>query len=366
LPGTGGKLVKTWGFVMVLPHSRNGYYAICYDQKLETLCKETENAFRYFGGVTKKLKIDNMRAAILKNQHYDLQFNQDFLEFANHYKTVIIPCTPYSPEQKGKVESGVKYMQINFVSGRTFIDGRDIADKLKDWMDNYANKRVHGTTRKVPCEVLINVEQQALQPLPDAPFAFFNRGVRKVAPNCHIHFENNYYSVPFSLVGKEVTVRWNESLVRIIYQGEQVALHLKAIGEGSYITVDNHMPDYKIYSESERQVKYETKMREIGENAHEYFKMLLKTKQGYWFQTVRGVLGLRAEYGNEEINLSLKRAMHYQATDVTTIRHILEKKLYMLETEPVLPKVTEETPIMGRDLGYYVVIYDANTVPVTT
>jgi hypothetical protein len=36
-----------------------------------------------------------------------------------------------------------------------------------------------------------------------------------------------------------------------------------------------------------------------------------------------------------------------------------------METEPVLPKVAEEAPMMGRDLGYYVVIYDANSIPVT-
>lgn len=159
LPGPNGRFVKTWGIVIVLAYSRVGYYAICYDQKLETLCKETENAFRYFGGVTKKLKIDNMRTAILKNQHYDLQFNQDFLEFANYYTAVIIPCTPYSPEQKGKVESGVKYMQGNFINGRTFADSNDLKRQLRNWMDNYANKRVHGTTKKVPFEVLQSIER---------------------------------------------------------------------------------------------------------------------------------------------------------------------------------------------------------------
>src|SRR5207248_1387858 len=274
------------------------------------------NALLYFGGVPRRLKDDNMKTAIFKNQHYELEFNQDFLEFANHYGAVIIPCTPYSPEQKGKVESGIKYLQMNFIGGRRFTDGADLKKKLRDWMDNYANKRVHGTTKKVPFALFEQEEQAKLQSLPDTPFAFFNRGIRKVAPNCHIHFENNYYSVPFALVGKEVTVRWNESLVRIISQGEQVALHIKAAGTGNYVTVRHHLPDYKIYSENERQVKYETKMREIGESAHEYFCMLLKTKQGYWFQTVRGVLGLCEQYGPGAVNLSLKRAAYYQAVDV--------------------------------------------------
>jgi len=364
-PGPSGKLVKTYGLAVVLPYSRLDFYAICYDQKLETLCMELENAFVYFGGVPLKLKVDNMKTAILKNQHYELDFNQDFLEFAYHYHTVIVPCEPYSPEQKGKVESGIKYLQMNFINGRTFADEADLKRQLRDWMDNYANKRIHGTTRKVPFEVFQQEEKVTLQPLPDTPFAFFNRSVRKVAPNCHIHFENNYYSVPFSLVGKEVTIRWNEHVVRVVYAGEQVALHLKATGIGNYVTVRNHLPDYKVYSENERQVRYEAKMKEIGENAHEYFRLLLKIKPGYWSQTVKGVLGLCEQYGKEVVNLSLKRALYYQADDVTTIRHILEQKLYLLENEPILPKTHDEEPVMSRSLAYYAVIYDANSLPAT-
>ena len=365
LPGAGGKPVKTWGLVVVLSYSRVGYFAICYDQKLETLIREATNAFSYFVGVPKRLKIDNMRTAILANKHYDLQFNQDFLEFANHYGVVIIPCTPYSPEQKGKVESGVKYLQQNFVNGRDFTDDRDIASKLKNWMTDHANQRVHGTTKKVPFTVFAEAEKATLQPLPDVPFAFFNRSIRKVAPNCHIHFENNYYSVPFSLVGKEVTVRFNSHLVRIIFASEQVALHTRSAGIGEYITVRAHLPEHKRYSETEHQARFEEKMREIGEHAHEYFRMLLKTKQGYWFQTVKAILGLCEQYGNEVVNLSLKRALYYEAVDVTTLKHIVEKKLYLLEVEPILPKAGEENPVMGRDLTYYTVVYDANSLPVT-
>jgi transposase len=101
LPGKEGRKVKTWGLAVILSYSRVGYYAICYDQKLDTLCSELKQAFAYFGGVPKKLKVDNMKAAIQRNQRYELDFNQDFLEFAHHYNVVIVPCTPYSPEQKG-------------------------------------------------------------------------------------------------------------------------------------------------------------------------------------------------------------------------------------------------------------------------
>ena len=190
------------------------------------------------------------------------------------------------------------------------------------------------------------------------PFAFFNRGTRTVAPNCHINFSNNYYSVPSQYVGREVTVRWNESLIRILLGAEQLALHLIAQGQGNYVTVRNHLPDYKVYSESERQVKYETKMREIGEDAHEYFRWLLAQKEPYWFQIVRGILGLAKTYDSEAVNKALKRAMGYQVGNVGTIRNILEKKLYLEKIEPKLldtQKIIfqENDNPLCRDLSYY-------------
>lgn len=353
LPGAGAKLIKTYGLAVVLPYSKLDFYAITYDQKLETLIKELENAFAYFGGTPKKLKVDNMKTAILKNQHYDLEFNQDFLEFAYHYQTVIIPCTPYSPEQKGTVESGIKYLQGNFIAGRIFTDDADMKRQLRNWMDNYANKRIHGTTRKVPTEVFLSEEQEKLQALPDVPFAFFNRGTRTVGGNCHVHFENSYYSVPACLVGKEVTLRWNEHVLRVIAEGEQVALHKKSTELGKYVTQRSHLPAYKSYSATEHQAKFEAKFADMGEDAHAYFLHLLAEKEAYWFRIVRYILGLREQYGNEAVNASLKRALYYKVRDVVTIKNILEKKLYIIPIEPKLLERANEESTLTRDLGYY-------------
>lgn len=358
LPGPLGEKVRTFGLAVVLPYSRLGFYAICYDQRLETLVKGIKAAFNYFGGVPKRLKVDNMKTAILRNQHYDLEFNQDFLEFASHYNTVILPCSPYSPEQKGTVESGIKYLQINFVAGRTFDSETDIKRQLKNWMDNYANVRIHGTTKKVPREVFEKEEKPVLQPLPQEEFAFFNRSIRVVLPNCHVHFENNYYSVPASLIGAEVTLRFNDHLVRIIHQGEQVSLHQRANGSiGNFVTHRSHLPDYKVYSQTEYQARYEGRMADIGEYAHQYFTMLLDSKESYWFRSVRIILGLEKEYGKEAVNLSLKRALYYCVTDIITIKNILKKELYLLDIEPLMIKASNGDSMkedsMSRPPDYY-------------
>ena len=355
LPNYEGRLSKTWIFIMTMSWSRNGYYQFTNDQKVATLMKAFTRGFEFFGGVPKKVKVDNLKAAISKNQHYDLQFNQDFLEFANHYGFVIKPCPPYCPEQKGKVEAGVKYAETNFLAGREFKDGADKDNQLHSWMVDYANKRVHGTTKKVPAEEFERIEKKCLQPLPENAFAFFQRGVRKVKANCHINFENNYYSVPSRLVGKQITIRWDEHILRVICKEEQAALHkIAKQQQGQYITVRSHLPDYKCFSETEYQAKYEQKMLGIGSFAHQYFKQVLLKQDSYWFRAVRAILGMQKIYGSKRVNLSLKRALHFNALNIPAIRNICERRLYLFDQEPKLIKNNFPLPSdMERSLSYY-------------
>jgi len=333
------RLVKTWVLIVKLSWSRQNYYQFCRNQQLTTLMKELDRAFVFFGGVPKRVKVDNMRTAILVNQHYDLQFNQDFLEFASHYGFVITACTPYHPEQKGKVEREVQYFKSNFMAGREVKDAADMDQQLAGWTRNYANQRIHNTTKKVPGQQWQTIEKLCLQPLPENEFAFFERVERTVKPNCHISFNNNYYSAPSLLAGKKVIVRFNENVIRIIHNGEQAALHHIAKNkQGEYITVRSHLPDYKCFSQAEYQSRCEEKMRQIGSHAHSYFKTILLKQEKHWPRTIRCLLGLAKTYGNQTLNLSLERALHYGVIDIPTIRNICEKKLYRLDKEWPLDK----------------------------
>jgi hypothetical protein len=257
----------------------------------------------------------------------------------------------YSPEQKGTVEGGVKYAQQNFVPGRVFANKHAVKKQLREWNDRI-NRKVHGTTKKVIEEAFLKEEKGNLLPLPSEEFSFFYHSERIVGKNCHIHLENNYYSVPFSFTGKQVTVRWSKQVVRVIYQGEELALHQKSTGQGHYVTQRVHLPADKIYSETEYQQKHANRMRQIGDNASLYFTMLLEKQPRYWYQTLRAVYGLVAEYGTDAVNKALGRALSYGARDIRIIRNILEGKLYEL-TDTVTPAITFEQTRNSRDLWYY-------------
>lgn len=347
-PGEPRRLAKTWFISIRLNYSRHAYRELTHDQKVTTFIKAIDHAFSFFRGVPKRLKIDNLRAAVLKNQHYDLQFQGDFLDFMCHSGAVINPCTPYHPEQKGGVESDMKYIENNFLVERHFSDLPDLLDQFERWSNHYANKRIHGITKKIPSEVFLLEEKRALQPLPETPYATYERCERKVAGNCHVFLNNHYYSVPAKLVGQTVTLRYSGSLLKVIAHAEEVCSHPISHEVGTYTTTRSHLPEFKCYGQTEYQQKYEAKMADIGESAHHYFREVLTSRDSYWYRSVRTILGLAHEYGNEAVNLSLERAREYKVIDTKIIKRIVAQQLYLLDNAPRLlstPKSPAELPL---------------------
>ena len=180
-----GKKRKTWVFNMRLSYSRLDYYEIVYDQRVETFIQCHINAFNYFGGIPQYIKIDNLKSAILQANFYCPIYQELYKNFAYHYGFHPLPCRVRRPNDKGKIESGIKYVKCNFISGRTFSGEKDLKERLFKW-NSRGNHRIHGTTRKVPQEVFEKEEKMKLKPLPQEEFKLASVGTRKVYHDCHI------------------------------------------------------------------------------------------------------------------------------------------------------------------------------------
>lgn len=334
----------------VFPFSGAKYCALLRNQKLQQFCAGFEEAFTYYGGVPKRVKTDNLKAAVIKNTPKELELNQSYFEFANHYGFVIRPCTPYSPEQKGSVERFIRYLKDNFLPGRIFKNEADLKRQLRDWCD-MVNQKIHGTTKKCIQTTFINEEKPLLMPLPDNPFAFFNTCERNVGQNCHIQLENNYYSVPFTYCRKQVTVRWNDAIVRIVHAGHEVTVHKKAAGIGTYITRREHLPSGKTYSESEYRQLHGKKMESIGPHGRQYYDMILEKAQNCWQQRVRSIYQLVDSHGKAVVDKALYRALTYNVSDIPTIRAIIDQGLYdLVDVEEAVIFADHEN---SRDAAYY-------------
>ena len=342
-----GKLRKAYIFNMRLSYSRLDYYEVVFDQKVNTWIQCHINAFNYFGGVPRIIKLDNLKAAIILANYYEPIYQEQYKRFADHYGFLPSPCRVRKPQEKGKTEAGIKYVCNNFFAGRNFNSNKEMNDGLSNWLKK-CNNRIHGTTRKRPNEVFNDEEVKALISLPETEFDLSSWHKRKVGKDCHISLDNNYYSVPSIYSGKEVEVSLGVNVVRVYAENETIAIHDRAKGKGIFITNRTHWPEYKLYypGSKEYQKKCILEMQDIGEYGS---KMLLfvqeKQKRGDWARTVKGILHLRKLYGDEILNKACMRALHYGIGNYSTIKDIIKNNCYDLPL-PILEMEVKDARVI--------------------
>jgi transposase len=140
---------KAWAFVMTLSFSRHSYVEFVFDQEVGTWLRCHRHAFEWFGGVPRRVVVDNLKAAIVKAVLYDPVVQRAYRECAEHYGFLISPCRPRTPQHKGKVEQGgVHYVSRNFLAGRAFRDLDDANERVLVWCVETAGRRLHGTTKE--------------------------------------------------------------------------------------------------------------------------------------------------------------------------------------------------------------------------
>ena len=325
-----GKKRKTWVFNMRLSYSRYDYYEKVYDQKVETFIRCHVNAFRFFCGCPEYIKIDNLKAAILEANFYEPTYQWLYKQFADYYCVKIIPCRVREPQEKGKTESGIKYVKNNFFKGRKFVNGDDVDKQLLNWTVNICNARIHGTTRKIPKEMFEAEEKSKLIRLPEQEFRIPKIGERIVYNDCHVYFDYSYYSVQFEYVCKTVVIESDSKLVKISHDGKQVALHEKAPNKGEFKTVDSHYPKFKNYLSTKYQEEYQIKMKQVGADVGRIFLAFVDLYPKNWNRPVQGVLSLTKFFPKEIVNLACRRALAFNVIEYSTIKNICSNGSYNL------------------------------------
>lgn len=282
-----GKRRRPHLFRAVLSNSRAGYSEVVWRQDTETFIRCCENAFRHFGGVTRTTIVDNLKAAVLDADWFDPNLNPKMADFAKHYGTVVLPTQPARPEHKGKIEAGVKYAQNNALKGRTFTSLAEQNLFLSEWERSVADTRIHGTVRQ-QVRTLFALERPALSPLPESLFPSFTEARRKVHRDGHVEFDKAYYSVPPEYLGREVWVRGESRVIRILnHRQEVVAAHAR-VEPGRFATTDAHVHEHKRSGIERGAAYWLDRCRLIGPNTAAW-------ADGFFAH--RGVYGLRALQG---------------------------------------------------------------------
>lgn len=340
-----GEVTKTWIFVCTLAWSRHQYAEVVRNQSIETWLACHRHAFEWFNGVPRKVRIDNLKAAITKACYYEPSVQRSYAELAIGYSFLIDPCPVEDPRKKGRVESGVKYVKNNFVPLRDFHSVAHANEQLRAWVMSEAGNRIHGSTRERPLKLFAETEQALLQALPAMAPECATWGKAKLHPNCHVQFDYCFYSAPFGLIGQTLWLEITAHVIRIYRDHELVAMHPHLFKRGDTSTVRDHLPpDAQAYLMRNPQWCL-AQAKSIGPACLALVEILFGNRVLEHLRAAQGVIRLSDQYGRLRLEAACARAVSFGAPRYRSVKQILSQGLD--QQRDLIETVELEAPYRG-------------------
>jgi len=254
--------VATWG-------ASNYTYAEAYPSlDLTSWISGHVRAFEYFGGGPKVLVPDNTKTGVTSPCFYEPDLNPTYQELALHYGIAVLPTRVRKPKDKAKVEKGVQtveYWLIAPLRKRQFFSIDEINEALWKRLEEL-NTRPMQHFEKSRREMFEELDKPVLKPLPQTAFEVAEWKRAKVGIDYHVEFRKHYYSVPYTLIKKQVDIRATDQVVEVFYKTKRVSSHKRDNTPGRHSTHPEHMPEaHRQYAEwnPERFFKWAEKIGEL-------------------------------------------------------------------------------------------------------
>lgn len=322
-----GRRRGAWALLVTLAHSRHQYIHVTFQQTIPEFINGLEDAWEYFGGVPRRVVIDNLRAAVTKADRYDPIFQRSFDEYAAHRGFVIDAAVVRHAKGKPKVERNVQYLRESFFRGEQWIDIEHVRREALRWCTEVAGKRIHGTTRQQPLGVFAAAEKSALGPLKATRFDPPTWQQCKVHPDHHIQFDRAIYSLPTEYVGRQLWVRADSKIVRAYSDGDLVRSYARLEPGGRYTDYDDYPKELAPYAmrDPQRMIR---EAHEVGHHAGRFMAELLSgTFPWARLRQAQKLLRMGNKYGAERVDGACRRALSFDLMHVGRVENIIRQSL---------------------------------------
>jgi transposase len=345
-------------FVAILGCSQLTYAEATPSQRSEEWIRSNERALSYFGGVPAAIVPDNLKSGVTHASRYEPGINPLFDDFAQHYKTVILPARVAKARDKALVEGAVRlvYQRIYApLRDRVFFSLDELNEAIWELLEHHNNtpfQRLDISRR----ELFNQVEKSALKALHPQRFPHKHFKELTVASSYHIELREDlhYYSVPYRFKGKKVRVIYDERIVSIYHDNVRIAQHRRDRAANGYSTSHDHRPaNHRSYL-NQSPDHFLSWAESIGTDTKALIeKVLITKKHPEQAQKVcLGILTLAKSYNPDRLNKACKRALDFGLYSYKTVKNILERKLEQENIDEInsLPLPIHEN-IRGKD--YY-------------
>lgn len=324
-----GEIKEVEVFVAILGASQLVYVEASMSQKKEEWIRLNENALRYIGGVPQAIVPDCLKSAVTKTDRYEPDINPEYLDFARHYGTTILPARPAKPKDKALVEGAVRisYSWIYAkLRDRIFFSLEELNTAIMELLAAFNARTMQrpGVSRR---ELFDSIEKSELQPLPADRYELKKFKSLKVQFNYHIYLsdDSHYYSVPYRYKGRKVDVLFTERAVEVYCSNVRISSHFRNKRKNGYTTERVHMPESHKWEDNWNPEKLIDMAKGKGDAVVTVIETVLSSRQHpeQSYKTCLGIIALAKDYSDLRLNLACERAIYYENCTYKMIKNIL-------------------------------------------
>jgi transposase len=193
-----------------------------------------EWAFRYFGGVFRQVRYDNLKSAVKKIlRGYQREETARFIAFRSHWGFTAEFCNPGRGNEKGGVEGEIGYFRRNHW---TPVPQAHSLEELNQFLEAACcqDEGRHIQGREACVGAALVLEREHLLPLPGEGFELVETSFPEVDTKGCVKVRMNRYSVPVK-AGTRVQVKAQPAAIEVWQDGTCIARHERCYERGQQI-----------------------------------------------------------------------------------------------------------------------------------
>jgi len=357
---------KLYAFVMTLSWSRQIFLKFYVNQGTGNFLRGHVDAFDFFGGLhPREILYDNLKSVVQERIGKAIHFNPAILDFSAHYHYKPIPVEVREPEQKGRVERGIRFVRSSFWQARKWKDLDDLNEQARQWSLREAGERRWVQDKKLTVLEAFEQEKGNLVAVPGTPYMVYDRGQVAIGKTAYGRFDCNDYSLPPAYVRKTVSVFATLETVRFCDGATEVASHKRCFSKGKQIEEQAHL---KELTDERRTARKHRAMDRLQIAASSSTKFLCEATDrghnlGRLTQELTGLLDL---YGAQELEIAIQEAVAAGAFHASAVKQALERRRSERGAKPpvklnfVSNPLANELTIKPKSLAAYDSLFQSN------
>lgn len=332
-------------FVMSLPYSDALYIQAFPRECTEAFLEGHNRAFRFIGGVPRKIRYDNSKIAVAKiTGSRERQVTKEFQRLQSHYLFQAQFCLVRRANEKGHVECLVDYGRANFLVPVPRVSS---LTELNETLEGRCRADLERTLRGKDGTKALLLEEERAAFLPFPAQECEARRITQAHANSLslVRFDTNSYSVPVKYAHRKITVVATVDDVKLVFEDQLIARHHRHWGRERFFFDPIHY--LALLERKPGAFDYARPLADwqLPEGLNVLRRRMERVPDGLGTREFIRVLLLLEKATLDELAAAVEYAMSLGIADADTIRVVLEHKrespvaLFCLDSRPHLKLV---------------------------